>query len=78
MKPIIDTFSLKGKVKILCEDVNNVRGIRGEELTWREFERLFRKKYLSNRYYDDRAKDFYEFKMGSMIDEEYTRRFLKL
>jgi len=30
--------------------------IQEEELTWDEFERLFKKKYLSKRYYDDRAK----------------------
>ena len=48
-----------------------------EELTWSEFKRLFMKKHLLKRYYDDRAKEFYELKMGSMTDEEYTRRFLE-
>ena len=42
------------------------------------FEIFFKKKYLSKRYYDDRAKDFYELKVGSMTDDEYTSRFLKL
>ena len=42
------------------------------------FERLFKNKYLSERYYDDRAKEFYELQMGSMIDDEYTSRFLEL
>jgi len=37
-----------------------------------------KKKYLSERYYDDRAKEFYELRMGSMTDEEYTSRFLEL
>ena len=47
-------------------------------MTWSEFERLFRKNYLSDRYYDDREKSFYEVKMNYMIDEEYTRIFLEL
>jgi len=47
MKAIIATFSLRGKVDFWWEDVKNVRGIQEEELTWREFERLFRKKYPS-------------------------------
>ena len=42
MKARISTFSLKGKVDIWCEDVNKIRDIY-EELTWSEFERLFRK-----------------------------------
>ena len=53
MKAKITTFSLKGKTNIWWEDVNNVKGIREEELIWDEFERLFKKKYLFERYYDD-------------------------
>lgn len=46
MKAKIVTFSLKGKEKIWWEYVKNVRGIQEKELTWREFERLFKKKYI--------------------------------
>ena len=46
MKARITTFSVKGKAYIWWEDVNNVRGIHEEELTWREFEILFKRKYL--------------------------------
>ncbi len=78
MKARITTFSLKGKENIWWEDLKNVRCIQEEELTWSEFKRLFRKKYLSKRYYDDKANEFYGLKMGSMIDEEYTSKFLDL
>jgi len=47
-------------------------------LTWNELERLFKKKYLSERYYDERAKDFYELQMGCMKDDEYTSGPLEL
>jgi len=30
------------------------------------------------RYFDDRANEFYELNMGSMTDDEYTSRFLEL
>ena len=49
MKARIAAFSLKGKADIWWENVENVRGIYEEELTWSEFERLFWKKYLSER-----------------------------
>lgn len=55
-----------------------MKGIQEEELTWSEFERLFRKRYLSERYYDDKEKEFYEIKMGSMTGEEYTSNFLEM
>ena len=47
-----------------------VRDIRTEDLIWYEFKRHFKKKYLSERYYDRKAKELYELKMGSMTDEE--------
>ena len=60
MKVKIATFILKVKADIWWEDVNNVKGIHEEDLTWHAFERLFKKKYFSERYYDDKAKEFYE------------------
>ena len=47
-------------------------------MSWRDFKRLFRKKYLSERYYNSKAKEFYELNMGSMTEEEYTAKFLEL
>ena len=49
-----------------------------EELSWHEFKRLFKKKYLLERYYDDKAKELYELKIGSMTNKEYTTKFLEL
>jgi len=43
--------------------------------------RLFRKKYFSERYYDSKAKEFYELKMGSMGSmtyAEYTTKILEI
>lgn len=58
--------------------MKNVRNIDEEGLTWNEFELLFKKLYLSERYFDHRAKEFYELKMGSMTNDEYTSKFLEL
>lgn len=75
-------FGIFGKLN--CKSIVNRRGMKNfkeiyeDDLTWHAFERLFKKKYLSERYYDDRAKEFYELQMGSMSNEEYTRIFLEL
>lgn len=47
-------------------------------MSWHEFKILFRKKYLLERYYDSKAKEFYEINMESMIGEEYITKFLGL
>lgn len=78
MKAKIFISSLKGKVDIWWEDVKHVRGIKTEELSWHEFKILFKNKYLLERYYDNKAKEFYELKMGSMKDEEYMNNFMEL
>ena len=36
------------------------------------------KKNFSKSYYNSKAKEFYELKMGSMTYEEYTTKFLEL
>ena len=78
MKARVVTFSLKGKAHIWWEDVKNVRCINEEYFSWSEFEKLFKKKYFSERYFDDKPKEFYELKMGSMTGDKYTSRFLEL
>ena len=78
MKAKVITFSLRGKPDIWWEDVRQTRDIRTKDLSWHELKRIFRKKYLSERYYDNKAKKFYELKMDSMTDEEYTTKFLEL
>jgi len=56
MKARVATFNLKGKTNIWWEYVKNLIYIHEEYLTCIEFERLFRKNYLSDRYFDDRGK----------------------
>ena len=48
--------------------MQNVKGVSEDELTSNEFERLLTKKYLSEKYHDERVKEFYEFQVSSMID----------
>jgi len=78
MKAKIFTYTLKGKANIWWEVLKNVRGIIKEELTWSEFEKFFRNQYLSERYFDSKAKEFYKLRMGQILDEEYITKFLEM
>jgi hypothetical protein len=69
---------LNGKASIWWEDLKNVKGIHEEDLSWERFEKYFRKKYLSEKYFDEKTKEFYELKLGQRTIEEYVSRFLKL
>jgi len=78
MKDKISIFSVKVKEDICWEDVKQFRDIRTKELSWHDVKILFRNKYLLERYYENKAKEFYKLKMGSMTDEEYMTKFLEL
>lgn len=42
--------------------MKNFKGIQEEELVWDEFERLFKKNYLSGIYYDAKLRSFMSFR----------------
>jgi hypothetical protein len=74
----VATFNLNGKASIWWEDLKNMKGVHEEDLSWKWFEKYFRKKYLSERYFDEKAKEFYELKLGQLTMEEYVNKFLDL
>lgn len=78
IKQKVVTYNLKGNVDIWWEDLENVKGIIEERLKSIEFESLFGHKYLSQRYYDIKEKEFYELKMGQPSNEEYITKFMEL
>jgi hypothetical protein len=74
----VATFNLNGKDSIWWEDLKSMKGVREEDLSWKWFEKFLQKKYLSERYFDEKAKDFYELKLGQLTIEEYVNKFLDL
>ena len=47
-------------------------------LTWRFFKKYFKRNFISEQYYEERAKEFYELKLGSMSMKELRNKFLSL
>jgi hypothetical protein len=78
LKARIAIFNLNGKASIWWEDLKNVKGIHEEDLSWKQFEKHFNKKYLLEKYFDEKTKEFYELKLGHLIIEEYVNKFLDL
>ena len=57
---------MTGKVDIWWQDIKKVRGIKERYVTWKLFKKLFKRKYLSEQYYEEKAKEFYELSLGAM------------
>jgi hypothetical protein len=47
LKAQIVIFNLNGKASIWWEDLRNVKGIHEKDLSWKQFEKYFKKKYFS-------------------------------
>jgi hypothetical protein len=43
-----------------------VQQIKEKNVTWRESKKYFENKYLTKRYYENKMKEFFELKLGSM------------
>jgi hypothetical protein len=78
LKARITIFNLNGKASIWWEDLRNVKGIHEKDLSWKQFEKYFKKKYLLEKYFDGKTKEFYELKMGQLTIDEYINKFLEL
>jgi hypothetical protein len=55
-----------------------VKGIHEKELSWKQFEKYFKNKYLSEKYFDGKTKELYELKLGQLTIDEYVNKFLEL
>ena len=72
---IISIYQIKGKTSMWWDQFVQVQHIKEKNVTWRELKKYFKKKYLTNRYYDKKMKEFFELKLGSMAIDEYERSF---
>ena len=70
-------YNLSGKANIWWQDLKRVKGIKEKEVNWSTFKRYFKKKFLSEQYYEERAKEFYELKLGSMTMKDLNGQVLK-
>ena len=71
-------YNLTGKADIWWQDIKGVKNLKEKYLSWRVFKKYFKRKFLSEQYYDERAKEFYELKLGSMSMKELSNKFLGL
>ena len=78
MKARVSIFNLNGRAPIWWEHFKQVKRISERRLKWKQFKNYFKQKYLSDRYYDDKIKEFHELRLRQQIMEEYANNFLEL
>ena len=78
MKARVAIFNFTGRASIWWEHFRNVKKISERKIVWKQFQKFFRQKYLSDRYYDGKIKEFHELRLGKLTMEEYANKFLEL
>ena len=78
LKSRMAIYNLIGKAYIWWQDPKRVKCIREKKFNWNTFKKYFKKKFLSEQYYEERAKEFYELKLGTMNMKELNSKFLSL
>ena len=78
MKARVAIFNLNGRESVWWEHLRQVKKINERKIVWKQFKKYFKQKYLSNRYYNDKIKEFHEMKLGQLTMEEYANKFLEL
>ena len=76
MKARVAIFNLLGRASIWWEHFRKVKKINERKIVWKQFQKYFKQKYLSDRYYDDKIKEFHELRLGQQTMEEYANKFL--
>ena len=78
MKYRVAIFNLTRRASIWWEHFRQIKKINERKIVWKQFQKYFKENYLSDRYYDDKIKEFHELRLGQQTMEEYANKFLEL
>ena len=65
-KEKITIYNFTGKADIWWQGIKKVKNIKERYVTWKFFKKYFKIKYLSEQYYEEKAKEFNELRLAAM------------
>lgn len=78
LKVQLEILQLQGKATPWWEEVKTVRGVNEQSITWCKFQKYFKEKYLTGRFYDEKAKEFHDFHLGQVSMDEFITKLTSL
>ena len=78
MKSHLAIYNLNGKEARWWRDLNHTKKDELREIQWSKFHKIFHKKYMSERFFDRKVKDFHKLRIGSMAMDPFINRFLDM
>ena len=78
MKARLSIYNLNGKVARWRRDLKHTKKDELREIHWDTFRKLFQDKYMLERLFDRKVKEFHKIHMGSMTMDVFINIFLDL
>ena len=78
LKARLAIFQLQGKATLWWEEVKIVKGVTEQTITWDNFKKYFKERYLTERFYDEKAREFHDLRLGQQTMDEFITRFTSL
>eukprot|EP00253_Pinus_taeda_P029666 PITA_29666 len=78
LKARLAIFQLQAKATLWWEEVKRVRGISEQDVTWEKFQGYFKEKYLTERFYDEKAREFHDLRLGQQTIDQFVTKFTSL
>ena len=71
-------YQLQGQATLWLEETKMDQVIDEKTVTWEDFQVKFKNKYLNECYYDDKAKEFHELRLGQLTIDEFVTKFTNM
>eukprot|EP00253_Pinus_taeda_P015743 PITA_15743 len=78
LKARLAIFQLQGKATLWWEEVKIVKGVTEQTITWDNFQKYFKVRYLTERFYDEKAREFHDLRLGQQTMDEFITHFSSL
>ena len=78
MKAWISIYNLNGKEARWWRDLKHTKKDELREIRWANFQNIFQEKYMSERLFDIKVKEFHELRMGFMTMDDFINIFLDM
>eukprot|EP00253_Pinus_taeda_P010510 PITA_10510 len=75
---MVGSLPITGKATLWWEEIKTMRKIDEQQVMWQEFQKHFKDKYITKCYYDEKAKEFHELRLGALTMDEYVKQFISL
>ena len=75
LKEKLEIYQMKGKATLSWEETKMVHLPDEKNVIWEDFQAKFKSRYLTERYYDDKDKEFHEMRLGQLTNDESVTKF---